>query len=88
MTIDRKLLEILVCPVTKQRVSVLPENRLQSLNNKIAAGEVKDQAGDPVTEALAEALMTDNGSVIYPVESSIPIMLEGRSIATVQLGDW
>jgi len=88
MTIDRKLLEILVCPVTKQRVALLSATRLESLNNKIAAGGVKDQAGDQLTETLSAALMTDNGSVIYPVESNIPIMLEDRSIATVQLGDW
>lgn len=88
MTIDRKLLEILVCPVTKQPVSVLSEARLTTLNRKIEAGEVRNHGGEVVSEPLAEALMTDNGSTIYPVADGIPVMLEDESIDTVTLDDW
>ena len=88
MTINRKLLEILVCPVTKQSVSMLPGGKLELLNQKILAGQVTDQGGDKVTEELSDALVTENGSMINPVDDGIPVMLEDRSIATVQLGDW
>lgn len=88
MSIDRKLLEILVCPVTKQPVSILLEHKLSSLNMKIESGEVTNHGGTTLTEPLTQALITQNGSVIYPVDQNIPVMLEDESIDTVQLGDW
>ncbi len=88
MTIDRKLLEILVCPVTKQPVSVLPAGKLELLNHAIEGGGVRNHGGDQVTEMLREALVTRNGSKVYPVVDGIPVMLEDESIDTVQLGDW
>ncbi len=88
MSIDRKLLEILVCPVTKQPVSILGDHKLEVLNERIAKGEVENHAGQTLTEPLSSALITQNGTVIYPVDSNIPVMLENESIATLQLGDW
>ncbi len=88
MTVDRKLLEILVCPITKQPVSMLPAAKLESLNQKITASEVQNQAGETLTESWAEALITNSGSTLYPVLDSIPVMLESQSVATVSLGDW
>ncbi len=88
MPIDRKLLEILVCPVTKQPVSVLAEGKLDSLNRAIEAGQVRNHGGDMVASSLREALITKNGSTIYPVQEGIPVMLENQSIDTVQLPDW
>ncbi len=88
MTVDRKLLEILVCPVTKQPVSLLPANRLEALNSKISEGEVNNHAGRAVTEPWREALITANGTSIYQVMDDIPVMLEDESIDTATLGDW
>jgi len=88
MSIDRKLLEILVCPVTKQPISILGDHKLAVLNERIAKGEVENHGGQTLTEPLVSALITQNGTVIYPVESNIPVMLENESIATLQLGDW
>ena len=88
MTIDRKLLEILVCPVTKQPVSVLTAGKLETLNLAIEGGSVLNHGGGQVTGPLREALITKNGSTVYPVIDGIPVMLEDESIDTVQLGDW
>lgn len=88
MTVNRKLLEILVCPITKQPVCMLPSAKLAWLNQKIAAGTVTNHAGEPVTETLTAALITENGNTIFAVVDSIPVMLEGESIATLQFGDW
>ena len=85
MTIDRKLLEILVCPVTKLSLSMLSDEKLSQLNEKIAQGTLNSMDGEPVSTALEEALITANGNIIYPIEASIPVMLEERSISILEL---
>jgi len=88
MPVDGKLLEILCCPVTKTPLTLLPATRLEKLNKAIGAGEVRYVDNKPVSEALTEALMTEDGKVIYPVEDSIPILLEEKGIGTTQLQDF
>jgi uncharacterized protein YbaR (Trm112 family) len=36
-------------------------------------------------EPLADALLTDDGKVLYPVADGIPVLLEGESINMEQL---
>ena len=85
MPIAPTLLEMLVCPVTKQPVSVLSENRLANLNKLIAQGQVQNINGAILASPLSEALITRNGATLYPVEQGIPIMLEGEGIAIENL---
>lgn len=88
MTIDGKLLEILCCPVSKVPLNRLQSTRLEKLNQAIAAGQVQYVRGEPVTAPLREALITEDGKVIYPVEDNIPLLLEEKGIGTVQLQDF
>lgn len=84
MAVDRKLLEILCCPVTRLPLERLPPAKLEAVNDAIREGNVKFADGSPVEAELAEALVTANGTTIYAVEDGIPIMLEDRSIAAFQ----
>lgn len=88
MPVDRKLLEILRCPVTKQPVVPLSKDKLTKLNAEIAQGKVHYVDGSTVDEALTEGLITENGRTVYRVDDNIPVMLEDRSIATEQLEDF
>ena len=89
MTIDPKLLNIIVCPVTRLPVNVLDETRLGKLNDLIQAGKVTSISGEVLSDPIEAGLITENGTTIYPVENNIPIMLEDRSIATIQFeGGW
>ena len=88
MSIDGKLLEILCCPVSKSPLSRLQRSRLEKLNRSIAAGEVIQIDGAAVDQALREALITEDGKVIYPVIDDIPILLSERGIGTTQLQDF
>ena len=85
MPIDGKLLEILCCPVSKTPLVRLSPDRLRKLNAAIAAGEVQYVHGEPVTEALAEGLVTNDARVVYAVVDDIPILLEEKGIGTTQL---
>lgn len=88
MKIDRKLLEILVCPVTKQPVYPLDPARLDKVNQLITQGKLHTLDQTRLDTPLQQALITRNGNTLYPVEEGIPVMLEERSIPCEQIADW
>jgi uncharacterized protein YbaR (Trm112 family) len=88
MPIDGKLLEILCCPVSKTPLTRLMPGKLKILNHAIEAGDILYVQGDRVSEALGEALVTEDMKVIYPVVDGIPILLGERGIGTTQIQDF
>ena len=88
MSVEPKLLEILVCPITKVSVRMLGKQKLASLNRAIAEGGVKHMDGAVVDAPLEEALVTSDGRTVYRVDDGIPVMLEDLAIPTEQLADW
>jgi uncharacterized protein YbaR (Trm112 family) len=82
---DKRLLTILRCPVTHKGLSVLKKDKLEKINQAIDAGKISTHEGVPVSEPLAEALVTDDGKRVYPVNDGIPVLLEGESIHMEQL---
>ena len=83
---DKRLLTILRCPVTHKGLAVARKDTLERLNAAIAAGELHNAEGAVVANALNEALITDDGKRIYPVDDGIPVLLEDESISMEQLG--
>ena len=88
MSVDPKLLEILVCPITKVSVQALGKQKLATLNRAIAEGGVKYLGGTVVDTPLDEALVTTDGRTVYRIDDGIPVMLEDLAIPTEQLADW
>ena len=88
MSVDPKLLEILVCPITKVSVKALGKEKLAALNRAITEGGVKHMDGAAVEGPLEEALVTEDGRTVYRVDDGIPVMLEDLAIPTEQLADW
>ena len=83
---DKRLLTILRCPVTHKGLSKASSAVLKDLNTAIESGKIGNRDGRVLDEALAEALVTDDGKVLYPVANGIPVLLEGESINLEQLG--
>ena len=73
--LDDQLLAILCCPENKEAVSLLDQERLQILNEKITMGELQNKSGNLVKERLEGALLRSDQSVAYPIRDGIPIML-------------
>lgn len=80
MPIDPELLEILVCPETKQPLAVASAELLERLNATVADGSVVTRGGDAVAEPVTEGLLREDGRVLYPIRQDIPIMLIDESI--------
>jgi uncharacterized protein len=80
--IDRKLVEILRCPVSREPVSIMSKDQLQQLNAAIEAGELKHADGRKVEAPLEAALETADGTRVYAVRDGIPIMLADEAILT------
>jgi uncharacterized protein YbaR (Trm112 family) len=83
---DRKLLDLLVCPATRQPLALLDKPGLEALNRAIAAGSVTRVDGAPQTEAIREALITRDRKTLYRIDDGIPVLLieEGIAVAAVE----
>lgn len=74
------LLEILVCPETKQPVAPAGSELLARVNEQIRAGRVRTRGGRAVSEPILEALLREDGRILYAVDDGIPVMLIEESI--------
>ncbi|WP_374248698.1 Trm112 family protein [Thermomonas sp.] len=82
---DRKLLDILVCPLTRQPLQLLDSAGLEALNRAIATGGVLRNDGSPQREALREALLTRDRKTVYRIDDDIPVLLAEEALATAQV---
>jgi uncharacterized protein YbaR (Trm112 family) len=84
MSLDRAVVDILCCPLTHMPLELLAPDRLARLNECIAAGTVKNESKQLVSESLESALVTRDGKLAYPVRDGIPVLLIDQGIALAQ----
>ncbi|HWS78736.1 MAG TPA: Trm112 family protein, partial [Thermomonas sp.] len=77
--------DILVCPATRQPLSILEADGLAALNRAIDAGTVKRNDDGAQVQALREALVTRDRKTVYRVDDGIPVLLAEDAIATAQV---
>lgn len=85
---DRKLLDILCCPLTKQPLALLDKSELRALNQAIDAGQVVRADGSAQAGAIEEALISRDRKTIYRIEDGIPVLLTDESIAAAAIADF
>ena len=78
---DRKLLDLLVCPASRQPLALLDKPGLEALNRAIAAGGVQRADDTPQTEPVREALITRDRKTLYRIDDGIPVLLIEEAIA-------
>ena len=85
---DRKLLDLLVCPATRQPLAMLDARGLEVLNRQIATGGLQRADGSAQAEPLRAALVTRDRKTVYRIDDGIPVLLIEEAIATAQAADF
>ena len=85
---DRKLLDILACPATRQPLALLEARGLDALNQAIGSGTIRRFDDTPQAETLREALVTRDRKLVYRIDDGIPVLLVEEGIATGQVADF
>jgi len=80
-SLDPELLAILACPETHQPLAVADDALLGGLNERIAAGGVKNVGGEAVEAALEGGLVREDRAILYPIRDAIPVLLVDEGIA-------
>jgi uncharacterized protein YbaR (Trm112 family) len=85
---DRKLLDLLCSPDTRQSLSLLDAKGLEALNRAISAGTVQRADGSHQEQPLREALVTRDRKQVFRVDDGIPVLLAEEAITTAQVADF
>ncbi len=80
MPVNPELLEILICPETKQKLRNATDDEISKLEALYKSGALYDRSGNKVASAVKEGLVREDGQVLYVVDEGIPIMLTEESI--------
>lgn len=82
---DKRLLSILCCPVTHKGLTPVRGELLRDVNSAILGGGLQNRGGTTLSEPLRDALVTDDGKILYPIDDGIPVLLEDESVMLDQL---
>ena len=85
MALDKRLLDILCCPASKQPVAMLSASQLAAINRAVAGGEVRSVDGVALAQPLSAGLLTRDGRTIYRIDDGIPVMLVDQGVPTAQI---
>jgi len=77
---DGGLLKILCCPETHQSLALAEASVVDKLNQRLAAGGLRNRAGRLVTETIEEGLVRADGRYLYPMRRNIPALLVEEAI--------
>ena len=88
IAMDRKLLDILACPATRQPLALLEARGLDVLNQAIGGGTIRRVDDTPQADTLREALVTRDRKLVYRIDDGIPVLLVEEGIATGQVADF
>jgi uncharacterized protein YbaR (Trm112 family) len=85
MALEPFLLDLVVCPETRQALRVADDALLQRLNAAVDKEKLKDRSGQTLAPRLQTALVRADDVVAYPVWDDVPRLLVDAGILLEQL---
>lgn len=70
----KSLIDLLCCPESGQSLQPAPQDLVERLQASLKAGTLKNRGG-AIPEPFEAALVTMDGSRIYPIRDGIPVLL-------------
>ena len=77
---DPNLLNIICCPVTREKLSIATSKQLEFINTEIVKNNLIKLDGSIAEKPQSKALINATNTLLYPIEEDIPILLEGKAI--------
>ena len=77
---DPNLLNIICCPVTREKLSIVTSKQLEFINTEIVKNNLIKLDGSIAEKPQSKALINATKTLLYPIEEDIPILLEGKAI--------
>lgn len=85
MSIDDELLNLLVCPETRDKLSLADDALVAKVNTAIQKGTLKSRSGTPIKTRIDAGLVRPDGNVLYAIIDNIPNLLIDDAITLDQL---
>ncbi|HOF38965.1 MAG TPA: Trm112 family protein [Candidatus Hydrogenedentes bacterium] len=83
--IDQELIDILVCPENKTKVTLADQTLVDKANAAIEARTLTSRGGEIIEEKIEGGLVREDRVYMYPIREGIPIMLIDEAIPLEQL---
>lgn len=77
---DPKLLDIICCPVFREKLSFVTPKELQVINTAIESKTIKKLGGSVAKDIVTNALINSSKTLLYPIEDDIPVLLDDAAI--------
>lgn len=84
---DKKLLDILICPVTGAALTPMTAEQRETLNARVREQTLRYVDDTPVETPLEDGLITSDGHTVYRVDEDIPVLLPERGIPFEDVSD-
>lgn len=82
------MLDIIVCPETKQDLVLAEPGLIEKINLLIEKGELRNRSKQTVTEKIDGGLIRkEDRKYLYPIRDDIPILLIDESISLEELSN-
>ncbi|NDJ76204.1 MAG: class I SAM-dependent methyltransferase [Chloroflexi bacterium] len=72
---------LVCCPITRQNLRLVSETDLAALNDQIVSKHLTHFDSTPVEKPLTDAFITADGTIVYPAEQNIAMLLPEFAIA-------
>lgn len=73
-------LRMLRCPESRQRLKRGDADLVAQINREIAAGRLRNRAGQPLARPLDGLLVREDDRLAYPILDDIPVLLADEAV--------